>query len=99
MKNYETFEHLQDLTQNINNISVFHVNFSNPGATREYGRKYVTTEFICFWDSDDRPNIEAILHVIENCSADIDVYIGNYSLRFSKGERPNLLVMIITDRI
>lgn len=92
MKNYETFEYLQDLTQDINNISVFHVNFGNPGETREYGRQHVITEFICFWDSDDHPNISAILQVIENSSADIDVYIGNYSLKFINGKKPNVLV-------
>jgi len=54
------------------------VSLSNPGSAREYGRKFVKTEFVCFWDADDTPNVRQIMRAIDGIEPDIDLLIGGF---------------------
>jgi hypothetical protein len=54
------------------------VSFSNPGEAREYGRRFVDTEFVCFWDADDIPNVSQIMNGIKEFTSNTDLLIGRF---------------------
>ena len=51
-------------------VTLHEVKFGNPGDTRNYGIQYVETDWICFWDSDDEPNVENFSKMIELAEID-----------------------------
>ena len=59
-------------------------NFGGPGAARNHGLNLVKTDWVCFWDSDDLPNIaNARLAVSKLISEDSDIGICEFETAFS----------------
>jgi glycosyltransferase involved in cell wall biosynthesis len=54
--------------------------YNSPGGARNAGVQRVNTEWVTFWDSDDRPMVENLIHlydIVEQSSADVG--IGGYT--------------------
>ena len=49
---------LTSLIQGKSQIRMLKGQFGGPGPSRNAGLKFVTTQYVCFWDSDDYPFIE-----------------------------------------
>lgn len=61
-------------------INIFHVNFDSPGKSREFGMKLATSEWIVFWDCDDKPaNINRVVEILRKDCIDKNILISNYN--------------------
>lgn len=60
------------------NIEFIEGFFGSPGIARNQGLRMVLTEWVCFWDSDDLPNIKGFEKLISLSGADDEVLIGNF---------------------
>ena len=61
-------------------ITLIQANYGNPGQTRQLGMASVTTEWVCFWDSDDKPEVENILSEIGQLPRTINICIGGFTV-------------------
>jgi glycosyltransferase involved in cell wall biosynthesis len=74
-------ESVQNMASTVyeNNVIVRESRFRNPGSTREIGLKAARGEWVCFWDSDDLPEV---VNVYSNVSSEenisVDAIIGGY---------------------
>lgn len=60
-------------------ITLVHKYCGSPGLARNLGMSYVNADWICFWDSDDRPRVQEFLKMISNASEDdSDFCVGSY---------------------
>jgi len=55
--------------------------YGSPGATRNAGIDYCTSEWITFWDSDDIPNWNIALATASTVSPSDEIIIGGYEIR------------------
>jgi hypothetical protein len=83
------------------NLELHHVDFGNPGETRNFGYEKCLGEWVFFSDSDDEPAIRNILTSVENVNDEaIGVIVGNYEVYRSeqnsidKIESQNLTVLL-----
>jgi hypothetical protein len=70
---------LKRLLISTNNVSyiVLIRNFSSAAKSRNEGLEIVKTEWLCFWDSDDLPNLRGFLDMYSHVSnSDIDLAVG-----------------------
>ncbi len=72
-----TEEELVDLFNNLNssNVEKYNVRFSSPGLTRNFGIERAQAEWICFWDSDDLPNVFSFLN-LQSKTLENDALVG-----------------------
>ena len=68
------------------NLILISDRFGNPGAARNAGMENLNTEWVCFWDSDDLPNISNVMEELNSCDPSIDLVIGQYTI-FHKTEK------------
>ena len=62
--------------------------FGSPGAARNEGLKVSESEYLCFWDVDDEPNLDEVVHLVEQMKLhEADVGIGNWSF-FERQDDP-----------
>jgi glycosyltransferase involved in cell wall biosynthesis len=66
----ERFEHLQ--------YRIIETNAKSPGLARNLGIENSSSKWLCFWDSDDYPNPNAIYQELREINADINVVVGNF---------------------
>ena len=69
--------------------------WESPGFARNVGLSIATGNYISFWDSDDLPNIDSVLQVIEGLSREVDIAVGQYLIKDSKD--PNTIIYKSTD--
>lgn len=55
--------------------------FGSPGMARNQAREYIQTNWVTFWDSDDCPNLDAILGAINESEFGDDILIGSFETR------------------
>lgn len=61
-------------------IDIFHVNFDSPGKSREFGLKLAKSEWIVFWDCDDKPtHINQMVEILRKDCNEINILISNYN--------------------
>lgn len=54
--------------------------FGSPGIARNRGLELATGEWICFWDSDDLPDLKAVISIIQRFSdTKSDCFITNFN--------------------
>ncbi len=87
----ETQGELESLVSKLNNpnIHLFRGEFNGPGMARNYGMKYIASEWVAFWDSDDFPEVDAVLNELSRSIPKVDVIIGTFSA-YTKSEFMNL---------
>ena len=62
--------------------------FRAPGKARNAGLKYVETEWFCFWDVDDIPNVENISEALSNSiSIEVEVLVGFFTIKDAMTEQ------------
>lgn len=52
----------------------------NPGGARQAGLQFVDTDWVCFWDSDDLPDIQNIISSLEKISPLRKILIGGFTV-------------------
>lgn len=55
--------------------------FGSPGLARNAGLKIVKSEWVAFWDCDDKPMLETIFNAITNSSNTDEVIVGGFQVR------------------
>jgi hypothetical protein len=65
---FDSLELLKDQYKDLRNCDVIQGNFGGPGAARNYAIGMSSTPWLCFWDSDDVPNIGAIIDSVEKAN-------------------------------
>ena len=76
-------------TKNLKNIELIEGKFGSPGIARNQGMRKISTKWVMFWDSDDEPQINTILHYLNNensLSNKTEVIIGNFTIKNESGE-------------
>jgi len=53
-----------ELSQNTNNVRVIFTDSDNPGSARNVGLECVETDWISFWDADDKPEVDEFLELL-----------------------------------
>ncbi len=76
----ETERQLISILESLNSPQIIFLSgiYGSPGAARNAGLDHVATNFVCFWDSDDLPIPQSIISILEKCSEDYDVLVGQY---------------------
>jgi glycosyltransferase involved in cell wall biosynthesis len=64
----KTFINLKAIVDcnNYKNIKIVNGNFGGPGNARNFGIAQTSGKWVAFWDSDDNPNVEAFLTMVNN---------------------------------
>jgi glycosyltransferase involved in cell wall biosynthesis len=70
----DAFSELQNF-----NLKFISGNFKSPGMARNQGLQSSSGEWICFWDSDDMPNMNAFTDIIP-INSDLEVVVGSYKV-------------------
>ena len=55
--------------------------FGSPGVARNQAREFIQTNWVAFWDSDDYPNLDAILRAINESEVDDEILIGSFETK------------------
>jgi glycosyltransferase involved in cell wall biosynthesis len=72
------------------NFTVVYGEFNSPGAARNIGLKNVKSKWVTFWDSDDEPDVEKILSVVQKANdGDYEIAISGYQTKsLGKNSQP-----------
>jgi glycosyltransferase involved in cell wall biosynthesis len=66
---------------NLGNIRFLEGHFGNPGSARNAGLVLANTAWISFWDSDDLPDVEEFLAMIQSANAQgAECAVGSFSV-------------------
>jgi glycosyltransferase involved in cell wall biosynthesis len=66
---------------NLGNIRFLEGHFGNPGSARNAGLALANTAWISFWDSDDYPDVEEFLAMIQSANAQgAECAVGSFSV-------------------
>ena len=69
------------LRTNMGNIRFLEGHFGNPGSARIAGLALVNTAWISFWDSDDLPDVEEFLEMIQSANTqEAECAVGSFSV-------------------
>jgi glycosyltransferase involved in cell wall biosynthesis len=77
----ETSIELNELVKELNNPRVYLIEgiFGGPGAARNEGISNASGEWVCFWDSDDMPQISETLKILDTkVESSVDCLVANY---------------------
>jgi glycosyltransferase involved in cell wall biosynthesis len=64
----ETFSNLHAIvdSNNYKKVKIIKGNFDGPGDARNFGIAHASGDWIAFWDSDDNPNVDAFMNMVNN---------------------------------
>ena len=74
-----------ELVELITTVSSDHIKFisgrfGGPGAARNEGLPYIRTQYFCFWDSDDEPQVRAFVEMAKEAQkAKADIAVGKFT--------------------
>jgi glycosyltransferase involved in cell wall biosynthesis len=77
----ETFSDLNTIvdSNNYEKVKIIKGNFGGPGDARNFGIAQATGEWVAFWDSDDNPNVDAFVNMINNAQqAGKQIAVGDW---------------------
>lgn len=64
---------------NYEKVKITKGNFGSPGSARNFGISQATGDWVVFWDSDDNPNVDAFVNMINNAQkAGKQIAIGGW---------------------
>jgi glycosyltransferase involved in cell wall biosynthesis len=75
-----TKELIYDLVKSNKNcdVTILEGEFRNPGGARNAGIALCESDWICFWDADDQPEVSNILKEISLKGSSSDIIVGQY---------------------
>ena len=75
-----TGEELIEICENLRNVQIIEGYFGNPGSARNAGLQICVGTWITFWDSDDKPNVQNFLQLLESKpESNSEVCIASYA--------------------
>ena len=75
-------------------LRVIQGEFQDPGSARNAGLNAVSTEWVCFWDADDRPKPEEFVRLVRDTSnADKEIGLGAFSI--TPGSRDGIFDVVL----
>ena len=87
---------LESLIQTKPQIRLLKGNYGGPGPSRNAGLKLVTTEYVCFWDSDDYPYVDRYSTCINEISkSQSDVAIGQFEILYENSSTKHKQLRIV----
>ena len=84
LQDLKTGEELRSMLKLIDNpqIELIEENFGSPGLARNAGLKKATAEWVCFWDSDDMPNVQQFTKMLESVNnSEVSVIVGEFVVK------------------
>jgi glycosyltransferase involved in cell wall biosynthesis len=77
-----TKELIYDLVKSNKNcdVTILEGKFGNPGGARNAGVALCESDWICFWDADDQPEVSNILKEISLKGSNSDIIVGQYAV-------------------
>lgn len=81
IRDFETGFELEEIqSSHPANCKIIEGVFGNPGAARNAGIKISKTPWICFWDADDIPNVQAFRNLwTKTIAENSNIGVGNFS--------------------
>jgi len=79
----DTFNELLEIKRahEYNHLRIFNGSFGGPGGARNFGLKESTGNWVCFWDSDDIPNADEFLDMVERADQNgASLAIGGWAI-------------------
>jgi CDP-glycerol glycerophosphotransferase len=77
-----TAENLSRVTKGLENVRIFTGEFRSPGLARNIGLQHMKSEWFCFWDVDDVPNVPTIVDALTaNSGTKQNLIVGQYSIK------------------
>lgn len=77
-----TEEILSRVTSSLDNVRILTAELRSPGLARNMGLQHVKSEWFCFWDVDDIPNVPTFVEAISlNSGSKKDLIVGQYSIK------------------
>lgn len=69
--------------------------FGSPGITRNQAKEFINTNWVAYWDSDDFPNLDAVLAAIKQSENDDEVLIGSFKTEnFENGNTSTQIIPV-----
>ena len=82
IQDVETGRELKEITFKIPKIQLIEARFGSPGMARNAGLDLVKSEWIVFWDSDDLPEVEEVIEMIEiAANGNFAVAVGGFTVQ------------------
>jgi len=76
-----TSAELKAICQRYDNLKFIEGNFGNPGSARNAGIEICQGEWVIFWDSDDKPDVDNFLELLKfNAEINPDICFGRYEI-------------------
>jgi len=77
----ETFSDLNAIVDfnHYEKVKIIKGNFGGPGEARNFGITKASGDWVAFWDSDDNPNVDAFINMIDNeQQAGMQIAVGGW---------------------
>jgi glycosyltransferase involved in cell wall biosynthesis len=86
-----TGKELVELFSSLPNVLLIEGHYGNPGGARNAGMQLANRDWVCFWDSDDQPDVENFLEMIdEGEKNNSDICIGHFLKIDESQSKPSL---------
>lgn len=82
IQDVDTGRELKEITLNIPQIQLIEARYGSPGMARNAGLDLAKSEWIVFWDSDDLPEVEEVIEMIEiAANGNFAVAVGGFTVQ------------------
>ena len=82
IQDVDTGRELKEITLNIPQIQLIEARYGSPGMARNAGLDLAKNEWIVFWDSDDLPEVEEVIEMIEiAANRNFAVAVGGFTVQ------------------
>ena len=61
-------------------VEILESDSGNPGGARQVGLQFVDTDWVCFWDADDFPDLQNVICSIEKMPPSTKILIGGFTV-------------------